>query len=477
MRKKAVTKPKPNLASERMDTVTKAFPNLELGEVAAAKFAAQMSRFATRNDGWYNSTTGIGTSRDKSAYNQFENSLLLSVQFLDSIYNESIPGRIIDKIVDDATSEGFDLVIQDDDTQEKATEIMKMFDGMLLGGKVNQAAKWGRLYGISALMLITDDSAALDQPLNLETCVLKGVFVLERQDIQAVKTYETDARNPLYGEPSVYKIQKRVGQGTTETLDVHVSRLVLFEGLKVPYSAKQMNGGFPLSALQRPHAIIEQHAMSWGAVQNILQDAGQAVFKMKGLYNAAIAGNMALIQARMSALDLGRSVAKAIMIDNDNEAFERHDYGFVGYAQIIEKFETRLALAAEMPVSILFGTSATGLNATGDGDRAVWESTVKSYQKNYVTPAWRKLVVHIMHTIGMDGTDDFKIEPKPIRAMNASETAIYRKAVADTDKIYIDSQVITPEEVALARFGPRGFSQEISIDTESRRQILEADRK
>jgi hypothetical protein len=55
------------------------------------------------------------------------------------------------------------------------------------------------------------------------------------------------------------------------------------------------------------------------------------------------------------------------------------------------------------------------------------------------------------------------------------EQATLEKTVAERDAIYINAQVILPEEVALSRFRPGGFHTDTMIDLDARQSMLDAE--
>jgi hypothetical protein len=66
--------------------------------------------------------------------------------------------------------------------------------------------------------------------------------------------------------------------------------------------------------------------------------------------------------------------------------------------------------------------------------------------------------------------DDWSLEFNPLWQPTEQETVEMRNKQAETDKIYIEQQVLTPEEVTLSRFGGDEYSIETSVDLEARKQ-------
>jgi hypothetical protein len=69
----------------------------------------------------------------------------------------------------------------------------------------------------------------------------------------------------------------------------------------------------------------------------------------------------------------------------------------------------------------------------------------------------------------------FKITFPALWQETEKEKTELRKIQADIDAIYLQNQVLLPEEIALNRFGSGSFSVETSIDIENRKGILESD--
>ncbi len=58
---------------------------------------------------------------------------------------------------------------------------------------------------------------------------------------------------------------------------------------------------------------------------------------------------------------------------------------------------------------------------------------------------------------------DWSIKFNPLKETTPQATATLRKTIAETDKIYIETGVLDPAEVALSRFGGKGYSEEIEL--------------
>lgn len=445
-----------------------------------------------RVDGWYNNVTGLGTARDKSSFTAWGQAWLIQDQELESLFEgNDMAARIVEKIVDDALRVPPDLHVDSgEDDDESVEEVQRVqaairvaMDDLGAIEKLSEAAVWGRLYGGGAVWVNTDDPGAADPESPLDPASIRRVrslLVLDKRDLYPI-AWETDPSKPSFDEPSVYQVTTVSANGTTIPLRrVHASRLIVFGGQRTSMRRRLMNNGWSTSVLQRPHEVLKQHGQTWQAVAHIMQDGAQGVFKMKGLFEAVASNKPELIAGRVQAMDMARSVTRAVLLDADaNESFERKDMALTGLAAMTDKFALRLAAAADMPMTVLMGISPGGLNATGESDRGLWDERVQAYQTHVLRRRFEQLMRLILlskegPTSGKE-PDGWCVKFPPLRQMTPVETATMRKIVAETDAIHIQNQIATPEEVGQSRFPKSGYSMETRIDLELRRKIAEAD--
>jgi hypothetical protein len=139
---------------------------------------------------------------------------------------------------------------------------------------------------------------------------------------------------------------------------------------------------------------------------------------------------------------------------------------------LLSLFILRICAAARMPVTKLFGQSPSGLNATAEGDLAFWYDRVSGQQDADL----RKQLEYLIKLLWLakDGPTG-GVEPKSwsldfesLWQLSQDEETAARKTQAETDAVYIDTGVLTPDEVAMSRFGGDRYSFETSLDDEIR---------
>ncbi len=223
--------------------------------------------------------------------------------------------------------------------------------------------------------------------------------------------------------------------------------------------------------LQRPHEVLLQFNTGWKAVEVMLTDANQAVFKSAGLGDALAAENAGeYIKKRLEVIDMMRSVLRAIAIDagtkdEPGEEFTRQSVSFEAIPQTLDKLMLRLASAVQIPVTILMGQSPAGMSATGDSDFRWFYNRIKSEQHYNLAPRIRKLVKMLLRT----KESPLKQEPKKIEitfpdlwTLDPLQEGQRNQAVATADAAYVTAGVFLPEEVALVRSQPGGMYKDLA---------------
>lgn len=447
-----------------------------------------------RADGWQNSVTGLGTTRDKRYYGVYAQDPIIPDVDLESIFNgDGIAKRIVKLVVEDALAKGVGFQTQTDEgeddnvteNQQDEADIIGAFDDLKFVTAVKQARIWARLFGGAAIMPVLDANGTVQDPLDYNAIrSVRSLVVLDKRSITTSQDLiDNDPRSPTFGQPRFYRIQLTDARRLDFQL-IHASRIIRFDGALTTERTKQMNQGWSLSVLQALYEPLRDFHAGYGNVGAMLAEGSVGVFKMKGLINAIASKSQALLQARFQQMDLAKSLTRSILLDADTEGgaedYRREQITFNNVPDVLDRFAQRLAGCEGMPLTVLLGISPAGLNSTGESDLSMWDKRVASEQTDELKPPCEHLAKMIL--AAKDGPtrgkvpDNWNITFPPIREMTEEQTAKLRGAVATTDKIYADMGAITPAEVALSRFGRKGWSMDTKIDLDVREAEAEADR-
>jgi hypothetical protein len=480
--------------------------------------AKKAPKAVPRSDGWSNIYTALGSvSRDKRLGARFASDQLDEQTCEDLWLGDDICARIIETAPEAELREGFDVIVsdadpaeppdapdrtdafgpptlappipkptprpisdptEDDTASDMAEALMARLDDLDVTSTVMKARQYARAYGGSALLLGADDGQTFDKPLDERRIKsLPWLKVLRPRECWPSRYYRT-ITSPKFGEVSHYRVSREtVGGGTSQQLEVHESRIIPFYGVVVSTRQRAARRGWGDSVLVRVLEKVSDFQSSFQAAGILVQDFAQAVFKMAGLAELLMSGDDDVVLARARTIDMSRSVARALIIDKD-EDFERKATPLSGLPELLDRLTNRLAAAARMPVTLLMGTSPAGLNATGAADIRWYYDAVAGDRERTLRPKLNRLVRLIM--LAKDGPTDgvepcqWRVRFKPLWQMTDAENAELRNKQAQTDQIYINAGVVLPEEIAVSRFGGDEWSMETQLDDEAREVAMEA---
>lgn len=436
---------------------------------------------AERRDGWRNALTGIGDlQRDKRVATTHTAEIITTGQAMDLWRANPLAARVIETWPNEMTREGWDVVVDRDADEGLAGEVEAKLEELGVVDALWRGLSYERAYGGGAVLLGAQDmSGDLSTPLGERVTSLDWLTVFDPDEIMPEYFY-ADPTAPKFGEPSHYQINplmvgnpKDQQAKPPQKITVHESRLLVFPGIRVsrriPFYTPTLWGD---SVLTRVWDVLRDHGMGFNAAAVLMNDFAQSVFKIKNLADAMTEDRDDEIRTRTQAVELSRSVARAIIIDSEEE-FERKQTPVTGLPELLDRFSIMLAAAADMPLTLLMGVSPGGLNATGESDIRFFYDRVRAQQERKLKPHLERLVKIIFGVLGKKEPDQWSVKFRPLWQHSVKEMAEARKLQAETDKLYVDMMSLSPSDVARSRFGGDGYSFETDVDMEERDRLEE----
>ena len=409
--------------------------------------------------------------------------LALNWPLLQAAYHDDdISGRIIDTIPEHMFRRGWNLSVDEDKTRKLSKKFEKYARKLNTQARMKSGATWGGLFGGCLLILGIDDDRPLDQPVNEEAIKsIKYINVFDRRYARSVSWY-TNPMAPNHGETEVYELTNPLlapssSEPSPSLVRVHSSRVIRWDGANTDPIERRKMGGWDHSVLQRPYEKIKAFVQAFQASGNLLTDASQGVYKLSDLMSQIGANEVEALQTRLLMMDFTRSVARAIVLDKEGEEFERTVASITGYPEMLDRFMMLLSAATEIPVTILMGRSAAGMNATGDNDFRTFYSKISSRQVHELEPRLQTLYRYI--SLAKDGPSngvecDFTFTFRSLWEPTLVERADINFTQAQADNLNIQAGVVTKEEVAISRFSDGGeLNLTTTIDLEGRHDALE----
>lgn len=411
-------------------------------------------------DGYVNVLTGLGIrGKDKRLGGQMSYVGELTEREVEELYAaDSLAARIVDVLPDEATRAW--LKFQDED-QKVNDEI----DMLGVKKKVNEGWKDARTYGGGGLFLNTGDpNERLIEPLD-ENNIKKLISLvpLNRHELIADSNdIETDMSSPNYDQPRTYRVQSRTAMTTIVT--VHHTRIVRFDGKRLPKLMKITNEYWGASVYTSLWEVLRDYGVAYGGAANVVQDFRLLVYKAKGLIDAIEAGEEELIKKRLENMNIARSVIGSYMLDEE-ESMESMTQNLTGVADLIKTVKDRLQSATDIPHTKLFNEAPGGLGQSGRTEETIWFDYVSSQQENYLAPILDRIFkIMFLGKAGPTGgkePKDWTYDFNPLWQMTDTERATVEKTQMETDQGYVDLGVKTSEEVRDERFPELGKIEEI----------------
>lgn len=422
-------------------------------------------------DGWVNAYTGLGTALDKTTYTRHSRAAQRTPEEYEALFHDNrIARRCVELPAQEMVRVGFD--IETGDAAYDQATLMDRWRELDLDSMMSRATALAKATGGAALVLGVDDGAQENSdPLNEKRIKrLKWVKLLGRDALRPATYYGPE--HDKFGAVEMYEI-RWPGQTESRSEMVHESRLVTFDGEWVTDKRRRENLGWGDSAFHSLEEGLSAVGSSFQSLNAMLIDSSQAVFKIQGL-NQIMAMNSEgdeAIRQRFRLVQMGRSIARAIALDAESESFEYADRSMAGVTDSVYAMMYFLAALAGIPVTLLFGMSPGGLQATGEADVRFFYARIASEQLTYLKPRHSRLMRVLMLSLGKSMPAKWDISYRPLYQMTDKEKAELRKLTSEADAIDITNQVLTPEEVAISRYGGEKYSTTTQIDLDLRKAM------
>jgi phage-related protein (TIGR01555 family) len=404
-------------------------------------------------DGAMNAINGMGmVGRDSSVSTFFAHDPLMQRQQVEAQFNSSgVARRLVSLIVDDSLSKGIECDIQ----------LYKELERIDAFNKMTELATVARLYGGAIMvMLAKDGSDTLDKPMNEGTLdQIDKLVIFDRWQCTEMDTdYNDDITSPMYGEREYYTVTPYNGT----PFRVHHTRVMRLDGDYLPHETKRLNSGWGASALQAVQAGFKSYSTMQNFLPLMASEFGLTIFKIQGLADAYLAGNESKVSKRGNDINVSKSMANMVLLDGEFEDFNRQFATVNGYADLVTKGMELLSAEAGIPMTLLFGRSPEGMNATGESDLDNWYKKVQSYQTNVLQRPMNRLIELLtLQRAWRDKPESLDWEWPSLQPLDDLELADVRLKHAQADRMYIDAQAVDPDYLFHARHDG-GFNTQLN---------------
>lgn len=331
------------------------------------------------------------------------------------------------------------------DKVEKLTEALECFGVREL---LQKMAELDGFFGRAQLFIDLDtqgrdDDAVRQLPLCIDKETVKKGSLRGFKAIEPIWTtpFSYNASDPLAKDFYVPRAWFVLGKR------VHATRLLTFISREVPDILKPAYNFGGLSMTQ----LMESDVFQWLRTRNstsdlihnfsvmcLLTDMGNILSgepdKPGGLFDRA----KMFIQTRDNQ--------GLMVLDKTREELAAVNVPLSGLHELQAQAQEHMAAPSHIPLVKLLGITPTGLNASSEGEIKVFYDFVRAMQQRFfgkhLNTILQLLQLHLFGVID----DAISYEFVPLTAPTIKELAEIRKSDADTDAVYIDKGVLSPEE-------------------------------
>lgn len=392
-------------------------------------------RIRATADGFVNLYNGMGGGNSISGNNHWTHGGFLGAAYLDTLFRESwLAQAICAYPAEDATREWRRF------SGKNAEKIQRAEKKLGLQQHVKNARIYANVYGGAGILMITGQP--LDEPLNLNKIKkgdLKRFLVLDRFDLAA---QDLNMLNPMaenFLKPTFFTLP----QGSQR---IHYSHIARFEGIELPRRLKMMDHGWGDSVLRKLIQDLSGVAGSFMGVAELMQQANVDTITKEGLSDEFASEDESKIIERYRIFNLMKSNFGLALLDG-SEVLNRMTLNLSGVSQAQEQLLTWTCGMARIPMTRLFGTSAKGMSATGDGDERVYYDRISDEQED-VRPALNAIDQVMIRSEFGSYPDDLEFEFNPLAQLNEEQQATVDYTNSQTDLSYRELGVINRSHIA-----------------------------
>ena len=420
-----------------------------------------------RLDGWKKLLTGYGTRKDKSVVEtgsvvRFPR--LIPEQLYSLYATDGVTRNAVDLPAESMVRNGFE--VEGDDGS-----IYKAFQKLQGQAVFKKALQDTRLYGGAIIVLDIEGAGGWDTPWDpKKSGKIRGLREYPRTRVllgmmEAVKIPESI----YYDDFEYYKLSSPTGLPFT----VHASRILVFRSdIKVD----ALQPGFldyerywGLSEVYRGLEDAHNFGMSKQGTAHLMQECSVAKYKLSNLENLVAESDYRSLDNRMEAIDMQKSVVNGVFL-GEGEDYVRENVTFSGVPEVWDRQMMAVSGSYRIPVTLLFGRSAAGMNATGEGDDDNYNAYIAGLQTTQLLPPLYKLVSYLNTLLGVikpegkeKGPAEITINFNPLSKRDQLKDAQVRETMSRADRNYVEGGILSPEDIIRNRF-QGGYAIDTTVD-------------
>jgi phage-related protein (TIGR01555 family) len=204
--------------------------------------------------------------------------------------------------------------------------------------------------------------------------------------------------------------------------------------------------GWGDSVLRKCIEDITDMVAAKNGIAELMQEANVNTITREGLTDELASDQDQNIINRYTLFRMMISNFQMALLDGD-EKLDRQTLNLSGVAPVIEQFMTWISGAADIPVTRMFGTSAKGMNATGEGDDKNYNNSIRAQQRSYLDEPMRTIdEVMVRSALGY-WPEDYSYVWNPLSVPNDLEHSQAEHLRSQKNIAYLDAGIVQKSQV------------------------------
>jgi phage-related protein (TIGR01555 family) len=228
--------------------------------------------------------------------------------------------------------------------------------------------------------------------------------------------------------------------------EVHASRFLFIRSREVPDLLKPVYvfGGLSLSQMCKPY--VDNWLRTRQSVSDLIHSFSVSGLKTN-LGSILDGGAAAEMHNRVDLFNMARDNKGMMVLDKDTEEFFNITTPLSTLDQLQAQAQEQMSSVASIPLVKLLGITPSGLNASSDGEVRVFYDWIMAEQEANLTTPIEHLLEMVQLSLFGSIDPDITFRFNPLWSLDETQLAEKRKSEADTDSVYINAGVLSPEEV------------------------------
>ena len=295
----------------------------------------------------YGSLSPLSFPFQLGADNQYNpltlNRILLSYAYM----THGVLQTAIDQPVEDAFRGG--IVVQSDELDPEDIQMLQDYmEECKVIKEIKDVMKWAKLFGGAGLIINSDQDPKEELDMDAITDKSPLSFIAaDRWELTLNFIQEDEVPCPFnyYGQP------------------IHKSRVIKVMGKEAPSFIRKRLQGWGMSEVERMIRDVNQYVKNQDVIYELLDEAKIDVWHIEG-FNSKFLSTAAQssMNQRLNLATLLKNYHRAIVMDKEDD-YEQKQIAFSGLAEMLNQIRIGMAAAVRMPMTKLFGLSASGFNS------------------------------------------------------------------------------------------------------------------